>query len=317
MNKKIIPIVTVVLAIGLFVFVWGVQKQENNTAAQQEELYEQRRPLAVKQEQLKQELESLEKEYERSKSPNAVAQVLFTELNEQVYTQCYPIMKEYEYTGTLAVSETQLPGEEGCMTIEQFRELMDAGWDVCITWQTEKNVKRWWSNLQNKLTVLGIEAGTVVYFPQGTYRTEMDAIMQELGFSIAVINKAEEETPLQLQYEEDVWHVGAVGLMSSKPRTWLREAVAQDANIAYLVGFQLEEELYNGDSFRSMLSCFEEYKTTDELIITTFGEAREHYQGRITGGAPEMESQYQEKKAILEKELSEVNEQLKEIDAKY
>lgn len=317
MNKKIIPIVTVVLAVGLFAFIWGVQKQENKTAAQHEELYEQRRPLAVKQEQLEQELEKLEAAYEKSKAPNAVVQVLFTELNEQVYSQCYPIMKEYEYTGTLAVSESQFPGEEGCMTVEQFRELIDAGWDICITWQTEQDVKKWWPNLQNKLTVLGVEPGQVVYFPKGTYRAELDTTIQELGFSIAVSSKADEEIPLQLQHEEGVWHVGAVGLMSSKPRLWLREAVAQDANIAYLVGFQLEEELYNENSFRSMLNCFDEYEATDELIATNIEEAREHYRSRIAGIAPEIESQYQEKKAALEKELSEVNEQLKEIDAKY
>lgn len=317
MNKKIIPIVTMVLAIGLFAFVWGVQKQEKETAAQHEELYEQRRPLAVKQEQLEQELEELKSSYEKSKAPNAIVQVLFTELNEQVYSLCYPIMQEYGYTGTLAVSSDQFPGEEGCMTVEQFRELMDAGWEICITWQTGTDVKKWWPNLQNKLTVLGVEPGQVLYFPKGTYSADLDATIQELGFSIAVSSKAEEEMPLQLQYEEGVWHVGAVGLMSSKPRLWLREAVAQDAEIVYLVGFQLEEELYNENSFRSMLNCFDEYEVTEELIVTNLDEARDHYYSRSVGIDPALESQYQEKKATLEKEISEVKKQLEEIDAKY
>ena len=317
MMKKIIPIVTVVLAVGLFAFIWGVQKQEEKTAAQQEELYEQRRPLTVKQEQLEQELETLEKEYEKSKAPNAVVQVLFTELDEQVYSLCYPIMQEYGYTGTLAVSAEQFPGEEGCMTVDQFQELIDAGWGICITWQTEAAANQWWANLQNKLTVLGVESGEVLYFPKGTYSADLDATIQNLGFTIAVISKADEETPLQLQYEEGVWHVGAVGLMSSKPRLWLREAVAQDAELAYLVGFELEEELYNENSFRSMLNCFDEYEATEELIVTNIDEAREHYHSRISGVDPEIESQYQEKKAALEAELSEVKEQLKEIDAKY
>ena len=127
MNKKIIPIVTIVLAIGLFAFIWGVQKEENKTAMQHEKLYEQRRPLTVKQEQLEQELETLKKEYEKSKAPNAVVQVIFTDLSEKVYSECYPIMKEYEYTGTLTLSAKQLPGEEGCMTVDQFKELIDAG----------------------------------------------------------------------------------------------------------------------------------------------------------------------------------------------
>lgn len=317
MNKKIIPIVTIVLALGLFVFILGVQKKENITKAQHDELYEQRRPLAVRQEQLERELEALQEVYEKSKAPNAFVQVLFTELNEQVYTQCYPIMKEYEYTGTLAVSETQFPGNEGCMSVEQFRELIDAGWEICINWQTDRSVKKWWPTLRNKLTVLGVEPGQVVYFPLGTYQAELDATIQELGFSIAVISKMDEETPLQLQYEEGIWHVGAVGLMSPRPRLWLNEAVAQDANMSYLVGFQIEEELYNEKSFRSMLNCFDEYVVTEELIVTNLADAKEHYRGRSLGVTPEQESQYREQKAALEKELSEVKEQLKEIDAKY
>ena len=317
MNKKIIPIVTIVLAIGLFAFIWSVQKEESKTAVQHEKLYEQRRPLTVKQEQLEQELETLEKEYQKSKAPNAVVQVIFTDLSEKVYSECYPIMKEYEYTGTLTLSAKQLPGEEGCMTVDQFKELIDAGWQVAITWQKGAAPKQWWPNLQNRLTVLGIEGSEVVYFPHDTYDAKLDATMQELGFSVAVVNKKEEETPLQLQHEDGVWHVGAVGMMTSKPRLWLREAVAQDANLAYLVGFQLEEEMYNENSFRSMLNCFDEYEATEELITTNIGEAREHFRGRGAGVSPEIESQYQEKKAALEKELSKVKKQLEKIDAKY
>lgn len=317
MYKKIIPIVTIVIAIGLFAFIWGVQKEENKKAMQHEKLYEQRRPLTVKQEQLQQEIETLEKNYEKSKSPNAVVQVIFTELNEQVYSQCYPIMKEYEYTGTLLLSDTQLPGQEGCMSMEQFQELMDAGWQVAVTWKQGVAAKQWWTNLQNRLTVLGIKNEPVLYFPKGTYDAELDTTIQELGFSIAVVNKGEEEQPLQLQNEEGVWHVGAVGMMTSKPRLWLREAVAQDANLAYLIGFTIEEELYNEKSFRSMLNCFDEYEATDELVTTNIVEAREHFRSRSAGVAPEIESQYQEKKTALEKELAEVKKKLEKIDAKY
>lgn len=317
MNKKIIPIVTIVLAIGLFAFVMVVQKQENKTVARQDEWDEQRRPWAVQQEQLEQELEDLDKMYEKSKSPSAVTQVLFTELNEQVYTQCYPILREFEYKGTLALSDTQFPGEVGCMSIEQFQELIAEGWKICITWQTSENVNTWWTRFQSKVTSLGVEAGSTVYFPKGTYSAEMDSALQKLGFTIAVIGKTEEETPLQLQAEDGIWHVGAIGMMTSKPRLWLREAVAQDANLAYLIGFQQEEELYNEKSFRSMLKCFDEYVATDELMVTNIDEAREHFDRRSLGVSPEVESSYREQKATLEKKLSEVKKKLEEIDAKY
>lgn len=317
MNKKIIPIVTIVLAIGLFAFVMMAQKQENKTVARQEEWEEERRPLAVQLEQLEQDLKDLEKMYEKSKSPSAVTQILFTELNEQVYTQCYPILKEFEYKGILALSDTQFPGENGCMSIEQFQELTSEGWEICIAWQTGESAKIWWSKFQSKLATLGVKAGNTAYFPKGTYSAELDGMLQEFGFTIAVIGRTEEETPLQLQTEEGIWHVGAIGMMTSKPRLWLREAVAQDANLTYLIGFQQEEELYNEKSFRSMLKCFDEYVATDELIVTDMEAAREHFDGRSLGVSAEVEGNYQEQKTTLEKELSEVKKKLEEIDAKY
>lgn len=317
MIKKILPIVTIVLAVGLFAFMLGTQIKEEKEAAKYEEAYELRRPLTVKQEQLESKLDALEKEYEKSKAPNANVQVVFTELDEQVYTLCYPIMQEFEYVGMLAISEKEFPGEEGCMTAEQFKELIEAGWEVCITWQSDTDISKWWPNLQNRLTVLGVSAGRTLYFQKGTYSAELDESILAAGFTTAISAMEEDAMPLQLQYEEGVWHVGVVGLMSAKPRLWLREAVAQDANIAFSVGFEKEDELYNERSFRSMLTCFDEYEATDELVVTTADVAREQYYNRSVGTDPVAEQQYQEQKAALEAEIAEVKKQLEEINAMY
>lgn len=319
MTRKIVPIATILLAIGLLIFLRIDETNQAEKTSQYNELYEQRRPLEVKKEDLEQELLDLEKAYEESKSPNGVTQIIFTELDKQVYTVCYPLMKEYGYVGVLALSPTELPGEKGCMSQKQFQELIEAGWDVCITWQEGIPVEEWWTNLQNKLMVLGIEKGQTLYFPKGMYNVELDEQISQLGFTIAMSDTVEEEKPLQFKYEEGVWHIGAVGLMSSRPKLWLREAVAQDANIAYLVGFdeQKKEELYNPNSFQKMLEAFGEYEDTGELIVTSITDAREHYYRRIAGLPEEVEFQYQSRKAEIEKELNQVKAKLKEIDAMY
>jgi predicted patatin/cPLA2 family phospholipase len=120
-----------------------------------------------------------------------------------------------------------------------------------------------------------------------------------------------------MQYEEGVWHAGAVALMSSKPRLWLREAVAQHANVIFLVGFEKEDELYNEKSFRSMLSAFDEYEATDELEIMNIVKAKEQYYKQSLGIDPKVEQVYQSQKATLEEKIADVEKQLKEIDAMY
>ncbi len=319
MIRKIVPIVTIVLAVGLFIFLRIDEANEADKTSRYNELYEQRRPLEVKKEDLEQGLKDLEEAYEESKSPNGVVQIVFTNLDKEVYSTCYPLMKKYEYVGMLALSPTELPGEKGCMSKKQFQELMDAGWGTCITWQEGIPVEEWWTNLQNKLMVLGITKGQTMYFPKGTYSSELDNTISQLGFTIAMSNTMDEDTPLQFKYEEGVWHIGAVGMMSERPRAWLREAVAQDANIAYLIGFEEEktQEFYNHNSFENMLKAFGDYEATEELIVTNVEDARDHYYRRIVGLPDEVEFQYQSKKAELEEELNRVKAELKEINAMY
>lgn len=319
MIKKIVSIATVILAVGLILFIWKIEGQEKKETQMHTEWYEARRPLTVKKEQLEQQLEDLDEAYETAKNPRATTQVIFTELSASVYDVCYPIMKEFEYTGILALSKDQLPGKEGCMTIEQFRELLDEGWTTCIEWSSDTAVNKWWPELQEELQKLTIPQSTTMYFPIGTYKGDYDKELQEMGFATVVVGKTGDENPLQLQYEEGVWHIGAVGLMSSKPRLWLNESVAQKANVIYTIGFREEESenLFNEKSFRSMLNCFDEYEATDAISVTNVEEAREYFQNRLMGVSPEIEAAYQENRAAIEAQLKEVNKQLDELAAKY
>lgn len=315
--KKIVLIITLVLIAGLGVFLWKINKMDSAQDVKHEKWLDARRPYEVKRESLLQEIENLDDNYQETTSPRATTQILFTDLNEQVYSVCYPIMKGFSYTGTLVLSSAQLPGAEGCMSTEQFRELMEAGWDVCIQWEQEMLNKRWWRNYTVQLEGLGVAQGEILYFPKGSYSAELDTKAQELGFSIVVVEREDKESPLQAQYEEGLWHVGAMGSMTVQPKLWLREAVAADANVTYLVSFHIEKQLYNSQSFRGMLNAFEQYVTSKELVVCDILTAREHYKSRLNGIAPEQVATYEAERQNLESELAKVEKKLKELDKKY
>lgn len=315
--KKILFIITLVLIAGLGIFLWKINKMDSAQDSKHEKWLDARRPYEVKRETLTQKIENLDDDYQETTSPRATTQILFTDLNEQVYSVCYPIMKSYSYTGTLALSSTQLPGAEGCMSMEQFQELLKTGWDVCIQWESTTSNKKWWENFTKQLEEIGVTPGEIVYFPKGSYSADLDAKVQELGFSILIIEKEDKESPLQAEYEEGLWHVGAMGSMTVQPKLWLREAVAADANVAYLVSFSIANQLYNSQSFRGMLSAFEQYVVSKELLVCNTIVAREHYKSRLNGIAPEQVVAYEEERKKLESELAEVEKQLKKIDKKY
>ena len=315
--KKIVPFITIVLVIGLGIFLWNVRQAERKDVSAYEKWGEERRPFEVQRKKLERELEDLAAEYEADKLPKGTTQLIFTDLNEQIYSVCYPVMQTFEFTGVLALSSTQLPGKEGCMTLEQFHELIEAGWSICIQWDSSDSVNRWWSAMQTSLKDLSLEAGDAIYFPKGSYEASLETRVRQLGFSVIIIEKEENENPLQSQYEDGAGHIGAIGFMTSPPKNWLREAVAQDANITYLVSFQVDDQMYNEASFMGMMQAFDAYRASGDLTIGSVDAARSHFRGRKEGVDPELEAKYQQERAVLESQIAEVEAKLSEIDAQY
>lgn len=315
--KRAVVIATLILMAGLGIFLWSIKRDEREQNAVYVKWNEERRPLEVKKKKLERELSNLTVEYEADKQPKGTTQLLFTDIDERVYSVCYPTMKNFEFTGILVLSGTRLPGTEGCISVEQFRELIEAGWSICIQWEGKNSVNRWWPAMQSSLNELHVDAGSTIYFPKGSYEAGLDARVQQMGFSIVISEKAENENPLQTQHEDGIWHVGAIGFMTSQPKTWLREAVAKDANITYLVSFQAEEQLYNEASFLGMMQAFDEYEVSGDLMVNNIDEARAHYKGRLDGVDPELEAKYQQDRAAIEEQIAEVDAKISEIDARY
>ena len=313
MIKRIAAIITLILVVGLGVFLCSVNKREQEQALKYEEMDDARRPLTVKKQQIEQQLVELKDAYEADKMSKGTTQVIFTGLEEEIFSVCYPIMQQFEYMGTLAISLTQLPGMEGLMTVEQFQQLIDEGWDICVKWDSQTPVNHWWKELQNKMQQLGLESCSVVYFTAGTYKSSLDASLQAMGFTIVVHHGEESDSLIQQNEEEGLWHLGAVGLMGEKPKLRLNEAIAQKGNITYLVGFELEDEMYNERSFRSMLSYFDTYEANKELKVLNIEDARQHYRERVGIHDQEKENEYEKEKARLEEELAVIEEELSKL----
>lgn len=314
MLKKIVAVVTAILLAGLLVFLWNENKEEQKEVEKYEEMDDARRPLLVKKQEIEQQIVDLEKSYEANKIPKGTTQVIFTGLEADVYNICYPIMKEFEYTGTLAISMQQLPGMEGLMTMEQFEKLLKEGWKICIKWDSTTPVNKWWPQLQKKVKQLGLEMASTVYFTTGTYTGSLDSQIQKMGFSIVVHHGEESGSLIQLNDEEGLWHLGAVGLMGEKPKLRLTESIAQKGNITYLVGFELEDERYDERSFRSMLSYFDTYETNLELLVTDMEGARQHYRERTIVYEQAKEETYKLERAALEDALDKVEAELSELE---
>lgn len=311
--KKKLPIVTLILLAVLGILLWTDNRQKEQEAQEVLALEEQLRPLNVKRQKLKKQLEDVEEAYEASRRPKATTQILFTELDSRVYELCYPIMQEYEFVGVLALSAQQLPGGENCMTMEQFKELLDVGWGICVRFNDSTRLNTQWNSLKKELDKLNIDYPTTAYFVDGVYDSGLDNMIEQCDFTI-VVHHGENALPLvQSSDESGIWHLGSVGLKGNAPRTRFLEAIAAKANLATLIGFSAEDEMYNEKSFRSLLDSCKDYETSEDLLIASTEDARAHFQSRTEEAGEAEKQEYLEKKAQLEAELAEIEKQIEEL----
>lgn len=312
-RRKILPKVALGLLLVMLLILWINQRQVNEEAKEALVLEEQIRPLNIKRQKLKKQLEELADGYEAGRRPKATTQILFTEPDTRVYELCYPIMKEHEFTGVLALSAQRLPGAENCMTEEQLKELIEAGWSICVRFDDTTRLNAQWTSLKKQLKELNIEEPTTVYFAAGVYNSGLDATIEKCGFTIA-IHHGEEGLPLvQANDEAGIWHLGSVGLKGNEPRLRFMEAIEAKANIITLVGFSLEEEMYVEKSFRAMLDSCSDYEASEELIIGNPEDARIHFQSRTVEAGEAEKQEYLKQKEALEAELAEVEKQIEKM----
>lgn len=312
-TRKTRRLIALSLLLIMAVILWANQMHEDKEAKEAFALEEQLRPLTIKRQKLKQQLEELEKKYEAERRPRATTQILFTEPDARVYELCYPIMKEYKLTGVIALSEERLPGVEGCMSEEQLKELIQAGWSICARFDNATRLGTQWTSLKKEFKKYNLDEPNTVYLASGVYNKGLDATIEQCGFTI-VVHHGEEGLPIvQSNDEAGLWHLGSVGIKGHEPRLRFTEAIEGKANVITLVGFSLAEEMYVEKSFRSMISSCSQYVAKDELIVGSMEDARAHFKDRSTEVGEIDKQEYLQQKQVLDAQLVEVEKEIEKL----
>lgn len=299
----LIVVMACLLGILLLAEAAGQRQRSAEYARKEEEL----RPIRQEEARLEEELEDLEEEYKLNTSGNGTVTVLFTDLDERIYTEIYPQMKEYGFTGLFAVSPEYLPDGEGRMTSAQAAELLGAGWECCPTWRAGDSIQA----IQDQgeiLAALGAAPAGTVYFEEGAYSQIYDGDLAAAGYTAAV-HHGEEDLPLVTSDASgQVWHPGAVGLKGKEPRFRLEDAAEQGANIIFTVSFIREDEMYDARAFGSLLDYLERYSSGAEIAVTFPEKAGEYYYG-LSLSAGTYTEEYEQKRGELEKKLQELRQE--------
>lgn len=314
--KIIIVVVAIIITIGFSIFFfWRENQMKKERDVYYAQMEEEMASLTEEKQQLENELSKLKKDYNNTKGISSVV-LLFTDLNENIYTDIYPLMKESGFVGTLTISPTIFPGQENCLSLEQFKELLTAGWQCCLKWDDSADLDQWLKSCKEVVKNAGIELPDAVYFPKNSYQKIYDDILKKQGI-LAVVHHGEEDLPIIIsESENDIWHPGAVPWNRSKASSVLSNAINQKGNIVYTIGSDSQQEVYKKSRFASMLKKIDSFSKSNNTFVTTILGARE-YRKEIENKLNNLEGEYQTQADLLENKIAEIDKKIDSVYDKY
>ncbi|PJN80556.1 hypothetical protein CWE04_08025 [Thomasclavelia cocleata] len=214
--------------------------------------------------QLETDLLDLEKKYDNEINGKASVELLFTDLNENIYTDIYPWMKEYGYIGTLAISPKSFPGQKDCLSMKQFKELINAGWQCCLKWDESSDINEWLSSCRELAKALEIKLVNAVYFPTGSYNSKYDEILMKEGILVVVYHDENDLLSINSKFKNDLWYSSALAWNSNQATSILSNLMNQKGNMVYTIGSESIYEKYEEGNFIAMLKRL---KSFSEKIV--------------------------------------------------
>ena len=360
MRRKIVRGTLITLAvIALFALVLlGVNYLEtlsNRRQSERQQQYEaETAEMKTELSRLQSLLNTLDDRYTQPLGCKAAISIIAISTREDFIEALYPLFLETGSEGeslspcVLGLSPTNLPGLEGNISLERYRELQSLGWGSCLfydnAWDdkiTEEALADWLTEMSLALDGMNIELPRSVFFDHA-YRRELDPVLRQFGIETAIHREGTQYPVIELTAgNEGVWHPGGVGWNSvAISQVVKNSAVYGGGYFAFTVGrglavkddnntqvldkttsiettelFVINIEKY-AITFKNMMDNLRAHRDKAELKITTVEGGREFrldYLARLDATADAKAAE----KADIQARMSAITKEMMEIMKKY
>ena len=293
---------------------------EEQSAGEMKEQYEamekELRPLDLERRKLGRKLDDLNKQFVKKSQGMASLALVFTDLSEIIYTDIFPLMKDYGFVGVLVLSEESFLGQPDCLNQEQFKELMSSGWKCMLKWDKGADPKEWLISSGKLAREFEVARPKAVYFEQEAYDSEIDSFLIRQNFSVAVHHGEENQSLISLESDNSFRHLGAIGWRDSRVGEVLYDAVAQKGDLIFTVGSGSDLEKYKNEAYADMLEWIYTYCESGELMVTDPISVLEYRRG-LEANRENLKKEYEEKESELKKQIEALDKEIDEITEKY
>ena len=173
---------------------------------------------------------------------NCYMSFVFLALDSGLYDDVYPIFSEgdIKLTGVMALSEDELPGSDGNITVEQYAELTELGWDTALYWKGtadegsdgKSELTAFLEAMRAALAELEIDYPASIVFEDGAYLPEYDGILEEYGLINVLHDGSNEYGIVALGLPEGIWRSGIIGWRDLLRSTRLKNKIESGGGYA-------------------------------------------------------------------------------------
>ncbi len=159
---------------------------------------EQLSSLKNERESVKREIEEIEKALNAAENQVGMVNVLFRGAYREILDSAKGLLDAYDMKGTLLLTESMYPGQEGCLSLENVKALTDAGWDLCVPCMSTQRLEQF----IQKITGDGLPVPSALYAYANISDAEIQTLIQQFGFQAVICEGARTlnitETPIVL-----------------------------------------------------------------------------------------------------------------------
>lgn len=288
-------------------------------------------PLEMKRALLRRELSTLENDLTAALPNGATVTTVVTDLNTKLYDDVFPMYEgvaedqdpgTLKLVGTMCLSEDELPGDEGNITLSQYNEMIESGWST-VLYVSKKNAKELTSyvtRMENKLEALSIPMPTGLYFELNAYAFELDGEILSLGMKY-VMHHREHGLPLfGTDTDPELWRVGCISWNSGDTVNTFGNLVSTAGNLVITYSFErkVEEDYFPPDiyganySFNKMLNKFRSAVIDGDLEVENATVGCENYT-EYKRVYRDMLTIMDARRLMLEEQIAKLDEQIFDI----
>lgn len=308
LKKVLLGLLCVVLA-GLLGFgILHSRREDQAKALALEEINEQLEPLRVRKQELEAELAGLKLENDELMGGMATLSVLVTDLDSGFVAQIAPMLQAAGIPAVVALSQEQFPGNEGLITVAEFRQLLESGWDYCAAWDGSVDFAVWYSGMAQQLEEIGLAMSEVLYCAERSYITDLDEAAQARGFS-TIVHSGEKNLPIEDTAYGSLWKPGSIWWNTPGVRDYLEQVIEKHGNTVLMIN---QVEFY-ASSFNAMLNLVKYYEKEEALISGTFAQAKAYHEEQTAKQAELQNEAYALSVCELSEKIEAITEEMQTL----